>query len=180
MSFAKYFLISILLPFSLSELCVIGNFLPILVNEENNYVIGPDTEACYVYPLTEKNDKISLIFPVAPSASSAEIILYKSKSDISMKDGSYENYHDRFLISENTFKEIDVKGLGEHLFIILRDPKITETYTNIVILVDTQVPIPLHAGRPVTMKYFLSTNIYTFGYKSNKNCTFVYSRVIYA
>ena len=175
MSFVKYFLISILLPFSLSELCVIGNFLPILVNEENNYVIGPDTEACYVYPLTEKNDKISLIFPSAPSASSAEIILYKSKSDISMKDGSYENYHDRFLISENTFKEIDVKGLGEHLFIILRDPKITETHTNIVILVDTQVPIPLHAGKPVTMKYFLSTNIYTFVYKSNKNCTFVYS-----
>ena len=37
------------------------------------------------------------------------------------------------------------------------------------------MPIPLYNGKPFTMKYFFSTNIYNFVYCSNSNLTFVYS-----
>ena len=178
MSFVKYLLLSLLLSFSLSDLCTSGNFLPILVNEENAFVVGPDKEACFVYPLNVNKDKISLLFPNIHSSSTTEIILYKSKTDISMKDGLYQNYLDRFLASENPFKEINVKDLGEYIFIILRDRQNQIIYSDIVVLIDTKEPIPLKEGKPLTMKYFLSSNNYTFYYHSNKNLTFVYSSKI--
>jgi hypothetical protein len=178
MSFVKYFLLSLLLPFSLSDLCNNGNFLPILVNEENSFVVGPDTEACFLYPLKINKDKISLLFPNMHSTSTTEIILYKSKTDISMKDDLYQNYYDRFLASENPFKEIDVKDFGEYIYIILRDRQNTVIYSDIVVLIDSKEPIPLKEGKPLTMKYFLSSNNYTFYYHSNKNLTFVYSSKI--
>ena len=174
MALIKNFLILILFPLSLSHTCLEGNFLPTLVNEENIFAVGPNSEGCFLYLLSKTKNKISLIFPkmISPSA---EIVIYKSKSDISMKDNSYVNYVDRFLASENTFKEIDVKDFDQYIFIIIRDHNFSEEYSNKFILYDTQIPIPLHDGKPITMKYFFSTNIYNFVYMSTGNFTFIYS-----
>ena len=174
MALIKNFLILILFPLSLSHTCLEGNFLPTLVNEENIFAVGPNSEGCFLYLLSKTKNKISLIFPkmISPSA---EIVIYKSKSDISMKDNSYVNYVDRFLASENTFKEIDVKDFDQYIFIIIRDHNFSEEYSNKFILYDTQIPIPLHDGKPITMKYFFSTNIYNFVYMSKGNFTFIYS-----
>ena len=174
MALIKNFLILILIPLSLSHTCLEGNFFPILVNEENKFAVGPNSEACFIYGLSSIKDKISLIFPkiISPSA---EIVIYKSKSDISMKDNSYVNYFDRFLASENTFKEIDIKDFDNLIFIIIRDHSFPNEYTNQFILYDTQIPIPLRNGKPITMKYFFSTNIFNFVYMSMGNFTFIYS-----
>lgn len=174
MALIKNFLILILFPLSLSHTCLEGNFLPTLVNEENIFAVGPNSEGCFLYLISKTKNKISLIFPkmISPSA---EIVIYKSKSDISMKDNSYVNYVDRFLASENTFKEIDVKDFDQYIFIIIRDHNFSEEYSNKFILYDTQIPIPLHDGKPITMKYFFSTNIYNFVYMSTGNFTFIYS-----
>ena len=175
MIFIREFFTLFLLPFSLSLLCKDGNFNQVLINNENNFEIGPETEACYEYSFSKIKSKIGFVFPNINSTS-AEVILYKSKSDISIKGNSYQNYYDRFLISENSFKEIDVTKLEENkIYIIIRDIKYSKIYTNYFILYDNQIPILLHDGKPITMKYFFSDNVYRFIYHSNNNLTFVYS-----
>ena len=170
MSLSINFFFLFFIPFSFSLLCKDGNFNPILVNNENNYEIGPETEACYEYALTKTKNKIAFVFSKINSTS-AEVIIYKSKSDINT-----QNIVDRFLISENSFKEIDVQTLEEQIiYIIIRDTKYPKNYSNIFIIFDTQMPITLYNGKPFTMKYFFSTNIYNFVYCSNGNLTFVYS-----
>ena len=168
MSLPKIFVF--LIPFSLSLLCKDGTFNPILVNNENNYEIGPEAESCYEYSLSKTKNKIAFVFSKINSTS-AEVIIYKSKADVNT-----QNIYDRFLISENSFKEIDVQNLEEQtIYIIIRDTKYSRIYSNIFILYDTEMPIPLYNGKPFTMKYFFSTNIYNFVYCSNSNLTFVYS-----
>ena len=170
MSLYKIFFFLLFIPFTLSLLCKDGIFSPILVNNENNYEIGPETEACYEYTLSKTKNKIAFVFSKINSTS-AEVLIYKSKSDLNT-----QNFYDRFLISENSFKEIDVQKLDEQIiYIVLRDIKYTKIYNNIFVLYDTQMPIQLYNGKPFTMKYFFSTNIYNFVYCSKNNITFVYS-----
>lgn len=170
MSLSEIFFVLLFIPISLSSLCKDGNFNPILVNNENNYEIGPQTESCYEYALSKIKNKIAFVFSKINSTS-AEVIIYKSKTDINT-----QNIYDRFLISENYFKEIDVQNLEEEIiYIIIRDSKYTKIYNNIFILYDSQMPISLYNGKPLIMKYFFSTNIYNFVYCSNGNLTFVYS-----
>ena len=170
MSLSKNFFFLLFIPFTLSLLCKDGNFNPILVNNENNYEIGPGAEACYEYTLSKTKNKIAFVFSKINSTS-AEVIIYKSKSDVNT-----QNIFDRFLISDNSFKEIDVQKLDEQIiYIVIRDTKYANIYNNIFVLYDTQMPIPLYNGKPFTMKYFFSTNVYNFVYCSNGNLTFVYS-----
>ena len=174
----RTFFILFIFPFSLSLVCIDGIFNQTLVNNENNFEIGLGNEACYEYSLSQTKNKIGFVFSKINSTS-AEVILYKSKSNIEIKDNSYQNYFDRFLISENSYKEIDVTGFEVNkIYIIIRDIKYTKLYKNYFILYDNQIPIVLHDGKPITMKYFFSDNIYRFVYHSKSNITFVYSSKI--
>ena len=169
MSHIKILFIILFVPFSFSLKCKDEAFTPILVNTQNYYEISPDWELCYQYTLSKTKKSIIFSF-LKVNSTSAEVILYKSESD-----AKKQNIYDKFLISENSFKEIDVKNLDENIFIVIKDPKYSKTYNNMFIIYDTEIPIPLYNGRPTTMKYFFSTNIFKFVYLSNGNLTLVYS-----
>ena len=173
------FIIIIIIPISLSTKCKNNNFNKILPNNQINFKINTKIESCYEYSLIPNKDKIVLIFSKGNSTS-AEVLIYKSKSDISIKNDLYQNFYERFLIWENQFKEIDVKNFFENIYIIIRDPNLQKRkeYENNFILYDTEIPIPLKEGRPLTMKYFLSNNKYKFIYLSRSNLTFIYSTKI--
>ena len=174
MAFIKIFFISIIIPFVLSIFCKNGNFSQIQANIGNYFELSKNNEICYVYTLSEIKYKISLVFSES-NITSTEIIIYKSKTEISKKGKIYENYYDRFLLNENSFKEIDLKDFNESIYIIIRDTEYLKPYINNLILYDTQLPIPLIHGKPLTMKYFLSYNLYKFEFFSNHNLTFLYS-----
>ena len=170
----KIFLFLFLIPLTLSTLCLNSDFSPILVNKENTFELGPNKESCYKYSLSTNKKKIILVFPKTQSSTS-EVLLYKSKSDISMSNNSYKNYLDRFLINENSFKEIDLKNYETEIYIIIRDGKFSEVYNNHFILYDTEIPITLTEAKPLTIRYFVKNTQYKFEFSSNKNLTFVYS-----
>ena len=173
------FIIIIIIPISLSTKCKNNNFNKILPNNQINFKINTKIESCYEYSLIPTKDKIVLIFSKGNSTS-AEVLIYKSKSDISIKNNLYKNFYERFLIWENQFKEIDVKNFFENIYIIIRDPNLQKRkeYENNFILYDTEIPIPLKEGKPLTMKFFLSNNKYKFIYLSRSNLTFIYSTKI--
>ena len=159
MAFNKYFLISILLPIILCKYCKDGYFSHLKVNQETSFLVGPETEACYMFPLNGTKEKIVLVFPRKNLSYSAEIIIYKNESDITYKYNSYQKYYERFLASENTFKEIDLTGFSDKMFIFIRDHKFPKIYTNSFILYNPHIPIQLPCGKPITMKYFSYTKI---------------------
>ena len=170
----RLFLFIFLIPSILSSLCLNKEFNSISVNTENNFEVGPNEESCYKYSLSSTKKKIILVFPKTLSITS-EALLYKSKSDISMTGGEYKNYLDRFLINENSFKEVDLSNYENEIYIIIRDSKSSEVYNNHFILYDTEIPITLNEGKPLTIKYFVKNTEYKFDFSSNKNLTFVYS-----
>ena len=87
----------------------------------------------------------------------------------------YQNYVDRFLISENSFKEIDLDEFDEKVYIIIRDTNFSSVYMSNLTIYDTQIPIAMTEGTPITMKRFISNDVYHFTYLSSNNLTFVYS-----
>ena len=89
--------------------------------------------------------------------------------------GEYRNYLERFLINENGFKEIDLSNYSQEIFFVIRDGKYNLDYKNYFILYDTEIPIALTEGKPLTIKYFVKNNEYKFSFESKKNLTFVYS-----
>lgn len=171
------FLISIIIPFTLSGLCKDEEFNIILSNSLSFYHVGPDTEECFEYTLVTEKNKLSIVFGESDSLT-GEIILYKSLSDISMKNNMYQNYVDRFLISENGFKEIDLDEFDEKVYIIIRDTNFSSVYMSNLTIYDTQIPIAMTEGTPITMKRFISNDVYHFTYLSSNNLTFVYSSKI--
>lgn len=171
------FLISIIIPFTLSGLCKDEEFNIILSNSLSFYHVGPDTEECFEYTLVTEKNKLSFVFGESDSLT-GEIILYKSLSDISMKNNMYQNYVDRFLISENSFKEIDLDEFDEKVYIIIRDTNFSSVYMSNLTIYDTQIPIAMTEGTPITMKRFISNDVYHFTYLSSNNLTFVYSSKI--
>ena len=177
MNSVKIFLFFFLITSIYAELCLYSGFRLISVNTENSFEIGPNKETCYKYTLSSNKTKIVLIFPETISSSS-EVLLYKSKTDISMSGKGYQNFIDRFLINENSFKEIDLSKYKNDIYIIIRDDKYQKSYDNHFILYDTELNIPLTAGKPLTIKYFAKNTEYKFEYSSNKNLTFVYSTKI--
>ena len=174
----KLFLFIFLIPLTFSSLCVSSDFNTVEVNKDNPFEIGPNKESCYKYLLTSTDRKIVLIFRKTLSSTS-EVLLYKSKEDITMSSGEYKNYVERFLINENSFKEIDMSKYSTEnniaLHIILRDSKYNQVYSNNFILYDTLLPIPLTDGKPLTIKYFVKKIEYKFEFNSSKDLTFVYS-----
>ena len=170
----KLFLFIFIIPLTFSSLCVSSTFNSISVNKDNPFQIGPNTESCYKYTLKSTGKKIILVFRKTLSSTS-EVLLYKRKEDITMSSGEYKNYLDRFLINENSFKEIDISSYSTEIYIILRDSKYKQVYSNNFILYDTALPITLTEGKPLTIKYFVKNNEYKFDFTSNKDLTFVYS-----
>ena len=171
----KFFVFLFLIPIVFSSLCINVDFYPVTVNKDNSFEIGPKKESCYKYTLTStKGKKLILVFPKTISSTS-EVLLYKSKSDIQIMSGEYRNYLERFLINENGFKEIDLSNYSQEIFFVIRDGKYNLDYKNYFILYDTEIPIALTEGKPLTIKYFVKNNEYKFSFESKKNLTFVYS-----
>ena len=168
-SYIKELYILLFIPFSFSLPCIEVN--DISANIEYNEEIDPDfdSQLCYTYALSKTKNKIGFVFSKVNSTST-EVIIYKSELD-----SNVNNYFDKFLISENSFKEIDVQNLEENIYILIKDTKSSKTYNVNFIIYDTEIPISLIEGKPKTMKYFFSTNIYKFEYASSANLTFVYS-----
>ena len=174
MAYFKFFLCIFFFPVVFSTLCLYKNFLPVSVNKDNRYEFGTNKESCYKYTLSSTKKKIILVFPKSISSTS-EVLLYKKKEDIQMTKGEYRNYLDRFLINENAFKEIDLSNYDTEIFFIIRDSQFYQDYNNYFILYDTEIPITLTEGKPLTIKYFVKNNEYKFDFESKKNLTFVYS-----
>ena len=173
-SLIELILISLLIQFSLSDLCVDTQFDELESNIHQEFQVSPDFEMCLKYPLTDTKSKISLMFFGSDSHTS-EVVIYKSLSDISMKNNIYQNFEERFLIHENAFREIDVKEYEDYAYIIIRDPKDDDTDQGTLILYDSEIPIPLLNGQPLNMKRFMDDVSYEFVYTSKNNLTFVYS-----
>ena len=173
-SLIELILISLLIQFSFSDLCMDTQFDELESNIHQEFQVSPGFEMCLKYPLTDTKSKISLMFFGSDSHTS-EVVIYKSLSDISMKNNIYQNFEERFLIHENAFREIDVKEYEDYAYIIIRDPKDDDTDQGTLILYDSEIPIPLLNGQPLNMKRFMDDVSYEFVYTSKNNLTFVYS-----
>ena len=173
-SLIELILISLLIQFSLSDLCVDTQFDELESNIHQEFQVSPGYEICLEYPLTETKSKISLMF-FGSNSHSSEVVIYKSLSDISMKNDNYQDFEERFLIHENPFREIDVKEYEDYAYIIIRNPKDDDTDRGTLILYDSEIPIPLLNGKPLNMKRFMDDISYEFVYTSKNNLTFVYS-----
>ena len=173
-SLIELILISLLIQFSLSDLCVDTQFDELESNIHQEFQVSPGYEICLEYPLTETKSKISLMF-FGSNSHSSEVVIYKSLSDISMKNDNYQDFEERFLIHENPFREIDVKEYEDYAYLIIRNPKDDDTDQGTLILYDSEIPIPLLNGQPLNMKRFMDDISYEFVYTSKNNLTFVYS-----
>ena len=173
-SLIELILISLLIQFSLSDLCVDTQFDELESNIHQEFQVSPGYEICLEYPLTETKSKISLMF-FGSNSHSSEVVIYKSLSDISMKNDNYQDFEERFLIHENPFREIDVKEYEDYAYLIIRNPKDDDTDKGTLILYDSEIPIPLLNGQPLNMKRFMDDISYEFVYTSKNNLTFVYS-----
>ena len=173
-SLIKYILILLLVQLSLSDLCIDIPFEELELNDHNKFEISPGNEVCLSYPLLEEKNKISLMFFGSTSPTS-EVVIYKSLSDISMKDDNYQNFEERFLINENSFKEIDVKDYEDYAYIIIRNQKDEDGDQGSLILYDSEIPIPLLDGQPLDIKRFIDGDEYEFVFLSKNNLTFVFS-----
>ena len=173
-SLIELILISLLIQFSLSDLCVDTQFDELDSNIHQEFQVSPGYEICLEYLLTETKSKISLMF-FGSNSHTSEVVIYKSLSDISMKNDNYQDFEERFLIHENPFREIDVKEYEDYAYIIIRNPKDDDTDQGTLILYDSEIPIPLLNGQPLNMKKFMDDVSYEFVYTSKNNLTFVYS-----
>lgn len=170
----KVFCLLLLIHLSLSDYCADVAFDDLQENVHQEFQVSPGNEMCLRYLLSGQKSKISLMF-FGSNSPSSEVVIYKSPSDIRLKDDSYEGYEERFLIDENEFKEIDVSDYDEYAYIIIRDTKDEDTNRGTFILYDSEMPIPLIKGQPLNMKRFMEGKSYEFTYTSSNNLTFVFS-----
>ena len=170
----KVFCLLLLIHLSLSDYCADVAFDDLQENVHQEFQVSPGNEMCLRYLLSDQKSKISLMF-FGSNSPSSEVVIYKSPSDIRLKDDSYEGYEERFLIDENEFKEIDVSDYDEYAYIIIRDTKDEDTNRGTFILYDSEMPIPLIKGQPLNMKRFMEGKSYEFTYTSSNNLTFVFS-----
>ena len=170
----KVFCLLLLIHLSLLDYCADVAFDDLQENVHQEFQVSPGNEMCLRYLLSDQKSKISLMF-FGSNSPSSEVVIYKSPSDIRLKDDSYEGYEERFLIDENEFKEIDVSDYDEYAYIIIRDTKDEDTNRGTFILYDSEMPIPLIKGQPLNMKRFMEGKSYEFTYTSSNNLTFVFS-----
>ena len=163
----KLFLIILIFKYSFSLLCINSTFDSIFPNSPKYFQVQYLKEACFKYKLPDNKNLISLTFSVAKSYT-AEVLIYKSKNLITMDEGNYINFEEKYFIIDNTFKEIDVKNYYDYIYIIIRDSKNYYFYDSII-LYDSELPIILEANKPIEMNHFMKNNKYLFNYYSDKN-----------
>ena len=170
----KVFCLLLLIHLTLSDYCTDVSFDDLESNVHQEFQVSPGNEMCLKYLLSDQKSKISLMF-FGSNSPSSEVVIYKSLSDITLKDDSYQGFEERFLIDENEFKEIDVSDYEDYAYIIIRDPKDDDTNRGTFILYDSEKEIPLLNGQPLNMKRFMEGKSYKFTYSSSNNLTFVFS-----
>ena len=149
-----FFIFIILINSSFSLLCIDSIFDSIFINTPRSFKVQPTKEICYKYKLSKNKNKISLGFSLAKSYT-AEVIIYRSKYEMEMKNGNYINYKEKYLIVDYTFKEIDVKDFYDYVYIIIRDKK-DYFFNDNIILYDSEIPILLENNKPIEIKNFMS------------------------
>ena len=174
----KSFFIILIFKYSFSLLCINSTFDQIFPNLPKYFQVQYLKEACFKYKLPDNKNLISLTFSVAKSYT-AEVLIYKAKNLISMDEGNYINFEEKYFIIDNTFKEINVKDYYDYIYIIIRDSKNYFFYDNII-LFDSELPIILEANKPIEINHFMKNNKYIFNFYSEKNLQFVYGSKINA
>ena len=174
----KLFFIILIFKYSFSLLCINSTFDSIFPNSPKYFQVQYLKEACFKYKLPDNKNSISLTFSVAKSYT-AEVLIYKAKNLITMDEGNYINFEEKYFIIDNTFKEINVKNYYDYIYIIIRDSKNYYFYDNII-LYDSELPIILEANKPIEMNHFMKNNKYIFNFDSDKNIQFVYGSKINA
>ena len=100
-----FFIFLILFNPSFSLLCIDSIFDPIFINKPRNFKVQPKKEVCFKYKLTKLKNKISLNFELAQSYT-AEVVIYKSLYGMEIKDGSYINSEEKYLIVKIVLKKL--------------------------------------------------------------------------
>ena len=96
-----------LIAISFSHYCHFGDFTQINQNTMNSYEAGPGTETCFLYHFDKEiSHKIGLIFAYNPILTT-EVVIYKYKENITFSYDEYSNYYDKYIISENRYKDPD-------------------------------------------------------------------------
>jgi len=139
----------------------------IKINSPKKMNVGPKNEYCFKYKLSSNKKYISLTF-LSGNTYTGEVFIYKSFEKIKIDDSKkYNSPDEHYFINNNTFKEIDVKNYNEYVFIIVRDSK-TYYFVDYLLLYDTEVPITMESGIPLTFKNYMSNQKYSFTFSSHK------------
>ena len=173
----KYLLFLKLIKEYISEFCYEkspDNYIEIKINSPQKMKVGPKKEYCFKYKLTSNKNLIGLTF-LTGNTYTGEVFIYKSFENIKINDSKlYINSDEHYSIQKYNFKEISVKDYNEYAFIIVRDSK-DYFFVDYLLLYDSQVPITLEPGIPLTIKNFMSNNLHLLSFSSSKNVTVVYS-----
>lgn len=167
------FLLLSLFQIAISGTCENGEFKIVKTLEQNGFKVAPGNETCLKYKLKDTKGKLGLFFEIA-NLYTAEVVIYKSQKEISLKDGSYQNPFINYSIALNPFKEIDTKEFDEYVYIIIRD-KYNYFFNDYLTLYDSEEIIELKDGVPLTIPHFLSNLKYQLSFTSSSPFKLVYN-----
>ena len=175
-SLMKFIFLLILINLSLSSLC--GNFSLENFEDIDNYQltkinVGPNNENCFKYKLSDNKSKISLTF-MNGYLRTGEVLIYDSLDKIKNDKSEFINYRIKYIIADETFKEIDITNNIDYIYIIRRDSK-NYYFNDYIILYDSKKKINLKEGIPLTINNFMSNGQYIFSFKSSQSVTIVYT-----
>ena len=167
----KYILLLRLIKEYISDFCYEKNFPvdyeDIKINSPQKMKVGPEKEYCFKYKLTSNKNYISLTF-LTGNTYTGEVYVYNSLDKIRINySKNYIDSESHFFINKNNFKEINVKNYDEYVFIIVRDSK-HYYFVDYLLLYDSEVPIIMKPGIPLTFKNFMSNEKYFFNFSSQK------------
>lgn len=168
----KYLLLLRLIKEYISDFCYErtspDNYQEIKINSPQKMKVGPEKEYCFKYKLTSNKNYISLTF-LTGNTYTGEVFIYNSFKKIKINDSKkYIDSDSHYFIYNNNFKEINVKNYEEeYVFIIVRDSK-HYYFVDYLLLYDSEVPITMEPGIPLTFKNFMSTGNYSFSFSSFK------------
>ena len=86
---------------------------------------------------------------------------------------SYEKKENetQYRLADEQFKEINVTGYGDYLYIVIEITKTNYSYDDYLTIYDSGKSIDLENNKVISINKFLSNNEYTFTYKPNTNKT---------
>lgn len=172
----KFLFLLELIHLSLSSFCgnfSLINFEDIDINNITKISVGPKKENCFKYKLSNIKSKISLSF-MNGYLRTGEVLIYNSIDKIKNDELEFINYRIKYIIADETFKEIDVTNYIDYVYLIIRDSK-NYYFNDYIILYDSERKIDLNEGIPLTINNFMSNGQYIFSFKSKKNVTIVYT-----